>query len=64
MRPEADLSKLLRAIYSTPRETALRIWKDEAMIQIMTLTFEIKRAERRYAAHRALTINSAYGKNR
>jgi len=32
---------------------ALQIWTDEKTIQLMTLTFEVKRAERRYGAHRA-----------
>ncbi len=51
MRPVANLTKLLRAIHATPRELALQIWTEEEKIQRMTLTFEIKRAERRYAAH-------------
>lgn len=64
MRPVVDLNltRLLRQIYATPRHLALQIWTDEETVQRMTLTFEIKRAERRYAAHRALTCNSRYGK--
>ncbi len=50
MRPVADLTKLLRQIHATPRELALQIWTDEKQVQSMTLTFEVKRAERRYAA--------------
>jgi len=61
MRPVADLTKLLRSIHATPRELALMIWTEEDMIQRMTLTFEIKRAERRY---RAIHINARYGKTR
>jgi len=58
MRPVADLTKLLRSIHATPRELARMIYKDEHVVQLMTLTFEIKRAERRYAAHRSLLRNS------
>ena len=50
MRPVADLSKLLKSIHATPRQLALMCWTDERVVQNMTLAFEIKRAERRYAA--------------
>ncbi len=52
-------------------ELALQIWIDEKIIQLMTLTFEVKRAERevkraerRYGAHLRMIENSHYGKRR